>query len=56
MKCEPWMNYAPVARRTPLQMARDDMHHWKSEMERAQRRLDECRKQFEAAVDKVARL
>lgn len=55
MQCQPWMDRTPEPKKTPLQQAQDDMHHWKREMEAAERRLAECRKEFGAAVDRVCR-
>lgn len=55
MKCEPWMDEAPRAPKSPLQQAQDDMRHWKAELDRAERRAEECRKEYNAAADRVAR-
>jgi hypothetical protein len=54
MRCEPWMNYTPTPKLTPLQQAQKDMRHWKHQLEEAEKRVAECRDEFAAAVNRVA--
>jgi hypothetical protein len=56
MICEPWMDRAPVPKKTPLQQAQDDMRYWRRELDEAEQRATECRKRFNEAVDRVASL
>lgn len=58
MRWEVWMaeRATPMPTLSPLQQAQKDMRYWKEELEQAEKRADECRKEFAAAVDRVARL
>lgn len=56
MRCEAWMDADPEPTITPLQHAQAEMRYWKRELEQARKRVAECREEFAAAVDRVARL
>lgn len=56
MRCEPWMNETPVPRKTPLQLARDDLRHWGDRMRSLMADLAVCDQEFTAARERVDRL
>jgi hypothetical protein len=56
MKAETWMNRDPVPRKTPLQQAQQDLFHWKRELDKAEQRAEECRREYRKAVYLVTSL
>lgn len=56
MKCEPWMDCEPMPpKKPPTQQALDDAQHWQIELQKAEQRAMECRREFHAALDRVMR-
>lgn len=55
MRAEPWMNHTPAPRKTPLQIAQDDMRHWSARIKELTVQLTDAQQEFSEAVDRVNR-
>lgn len=55
MHCQPWMNETPVKRKTPLQVAKQDMEHWASRVKELRTQLDSAQTDLADAMDRFQR-
>jgi hypothetical protein len=56
MRCESWMNKAPIPTRTPLQIAQADMRYWADRKRDLLSQLEDADDQFKQALATVERL